>query len=244
MTDHSAKTPDLALIAPTLYRLRIPDGPAHALNSYLWVGPDSVALFDTGWSSSLPLIEAALAALGRTTADVGHVVLSHFHDDHAGGAAAIASWPHAIVVAGAPEAPVVRGDEPGPVPRLTPAETAIHEQPSEPPRAAPCRVDIAVEDGDMLPIGGEALVLLTPGHTDGSLALHLPRLDVVLTGDTVAEFGGQVILGAFDVDRDLTRHSLLRIADLGAAVAGVGHGEAILADAHERIRAAEDPFAP
>lgn len=235
--------PDLAVIAPDLYRLRIPDGPAHALNSYLWVGPDSVALFDTGWASSASLIEAALATLGRTTSDVGQVVLSHFHEDHAGAAATIADWPHAVIVAGADEAPAIRGDVPGPLPRLTPAETAIHEQPTEPPRAKPCRVDLEVRDGDVLPIGGEARILFTPGHTAGSLALHLPQLDVVLTGDTVAELHGTVILGVFDVDRELTRQSLLRIAGTGASIAGFGHGEAVLADAHARIREAEDPFA-
>lgn len=242
MTEHPGR-PDLARIAPDLYRLRIPDGPAHALNTYLWLGPDSVALFDTGWASSTPLLEAALSALDRTTADVGHVVLSHFHEDHAGAAAEVARWPHARIVAAAAEAPVVRGEVAGPLPRLTAAETAIHAQPTEPPAAAPCRVDLEVADGDVLPIGGGARVLLTPGHTVGSLALHLPVLDAVLTGDTVAELHGDVILGVFDVDRSLTRHSLLRIAETGASVAGFGHGEAVLADAHQRIRSAGDPFA-
>lgn len=236
-------SPDLALIAADLYRLRIPEGAAHALNAYLWVGPDSVALFDTGWASSAPLLESALSALDRTTADVGHVVLSHFHDDHAGAASVVATWPHAVIVAGAPEAPVLRGDVPGPIPALTTAETAIHEQPTEPPGAAPCRVDVEVMDDDVLPIGGGARVLLTPGHTVGSLALHLPGIDTVLTGDTVAELHGSVILGVFDVDRELTRHSLQRIAETGASVAGFGHGEAVLADAYLRIRSAGDPFA-
>lgn len=236
-------SPDLALIATDLYRLRIPDGPAHALNTYLWVGPESVAMFDTGWASSAPLLESALAALDRTTADVGHVVLSHFHEDHAGAASVVASWPNAVIVASAAEAPVVRGDVPGPVPVLTTAETAIHEQPTEPPAAASCRVDLEVTDDDVLPIGGEARVLLTPGHTVGSLALHLPAIDTVLTGDTVAELHGSVILGVFDVDRELTRHSLQRIAETGASVAGFGHGEAVLSDAYQRIRSASDPFA-
>lgn len=236
-------SPDLALIAPDLYRLRIPDGPAHALNSYLWVGPDSVSLFDTGWAHSAPLLEAALATLDRTTADVEHVVLSHFHEDHAGAASVVATWPHSRIVAGAPEAPVITGQTPGPVPMLTTAETAIHEPSTEPPSAAPCRVDDTVTDGDVLTFGGKAQVLLTPGHTVGSLALHLPALDTVLTGDTVAELHGSVILGVFDVDRELTRHSMLRIAETGAAVAGFGHGEAVLEDAYRRIRNAGDPFA-
>lgn len=234
---------DLLQIAPDLYRLRITGGPAHALNSYLWVGPDSVALFDTGWPNSLPQIEEALRSLDRTPSDVGYVVLSHFHEDHAGSAAAIAAWPHTTIVASAAEADVVRGVTPGAIPVHTEAEQAIHPQPTVPPAAPPCRVDLEVKGDDVLPVAGEAHVILTPGHTDGSLALHLPHLDAVLTGDTVAELNGQVILGVFDVDRDLTHLSLLHLADTGASVAGFGHGEAVTVDAHERIRHAGDPFA-
>lgn len=115
--------------------------------------------------------------------------------------------------------------------------------PTESPRAPACRVDTEVADGDILPIAGEARVLHLPGHTPGSIALHLPRLDVLLTGDTVAEFNGQVVLGVFNVDRDETRRSALSIASTGAQIAGFGHGEPVLADASTRIRHAEDPFA-
>lgn len=235
--------PDLHEIAPDLYRLRIPGGEAHLLNSYVWLGPDNVALFDTGWMNSASLIEAALRSFGRTRADVGHVVLSHFHEDHAGAAAEIATWPNALIVASTSEAPIVRGDDPGPLPRFTAAEMTIHEEPTEAPRATNCRIDVEVEDGDTLQIGGEARVLKTPGHTPGSIALHLPELDVVLTGDTVAEFHGEVVLGVFNVDRSRTRESANAIARTGAAIAGFGHGEAVLQDASARIGRAKDPFA-
>jgi len=73
--------PDLVEVVPGLYRLRIPGGEAHMLNCYLWLGLESVELFDTGWADSAPLIEAALHAFGRKRADVAHVVVSHFHED-------------------------------------------------------------------------------------------------------------------------------------------------------------------
>lgn len=238
-----SRQPDLVEIAPGLHRLRIQGGEAHLLNSYLWLGPDSVSLFDTGWVDSAPLIEAALRVLGRTRADVQHVVLSHFHEDHAGSAAEIATWPNSVIVASAAEAPIVRGDDSGPLPLLTVAEMTIHAEPTEAPRAPNCGVDIEVSNGDTLPLAGEARVLQTPGHTPGSIALHLPRLDVVLTGDTVAEFHGAVVLGVFNVDRTQTRQSALAIADTGATIAGFGHGDVVLKDASARIRRAEDPFA-
>lgn len=234
--------PDLLEIAPSLYRLRIPGGPAHLLNSYIWVGEESVTLIDTGWADSAPLIESALHVLERQRADVSRVILTHFHDDHAGAAAEIAGWGDVQILAGAPEAAVIRGVSDGPIARLTSAERVIHPEPAVPPAGLPCRVDLEVADGDSIEFAGGARVLYTPGHTDGSIALHLSQLDVLLTGDTVAEFNGDVILGVFNVDRAATRRSANRIAATGASIAGFGHGDAVLSEASERIRDAQDPF--
>lgn len=139
--------PDLLEIAPALYRLRIPGSDAHLLNSYLWLGPDEVALFDTGWASSAAVIAAALVRLGRSPSDVGHVVLSHFHEDHAGAAAKTSTWPNSVIVAGATESSVISGAEGGPLPRFSAAERTIHDEPSEPPRARACRVELQVAGG-------------------------------------------------------------------------------------------------
>lgn len=63
------------------------------------------------------------------------------------------------------------------------------------PPAPPVRVDREVRDGDVLDFAGGAHVISTPGHTDGSIALHLPEHGVLLTGDIAAEYEGEVILG-------------------------------------------------
>lgn len=235
-------TPDLVPMSPSLHRLRIPGDGAHLLNAYLWLGADGVTLIDTGWPDSGLLIENALAALGRSRADVRRIVLTHFHEDHAGSAAEIAAWAGAEVVATADDAAFIAGTARGPLPRLTPIEQTMHPASVEPPHGPPCAVDHVVRDGDVLDFAGGALVVAAPGHTPGSMALHLPAANAVLTGDTVAEFNGEVILGAFNVDRDEAHRSLRRIAATRAHVAGFGHGEVVLADAHERIRAATDPL--
>lgn len=233
---------DLLRMAPSLHRLRIPGQGAHLLNCYLWLGPDGVTLVDTGWPGSAALIEEALAALGRSRADLRRVVLTHFHEDHAGSAAELAAWGPVEVVAGAGDAPFVEGAERGPLPRLTAAERALRPESPEPPQAPPCRVDLRVSDGDVLPFAGGTRVLSVPGHTPGSIALYLPEPDTLLTGDAAAELGGAVILGVFDTDRGEARRSLARLAGTGAQRAGFGHGEAVLTDASARLRAARDPL--
>jgi glyoxylase-like metal-dependent hydrolase (beta-lactamase superfamily II) len=230
-------------LAPCLYRLRIPGGAAHLLNCYLWVDGHGVTLIDTGWPDSAAVIEEALTVLGRQRDDVTRIVLTHFHEDHAGSAAEIAGWSAVEVIAGVADAGFVRGDQRGPLPVLTAGEKSIHGGVIEPPHAPPCRVDRAVSSGDVLDFAGGATVLGVPGHTPGSIALHLPAADAVLTGDAVAEFNGQVILGVFNVDRQAAARSLSRLVATGTQIAGFGHGEAVVTAASDRIAAAVDAFA-
>ncbi|WP_436846214.1 MBL fold metallo-hydrolase [Streptomyces shenzhenensis] len=72
-------------------------------------------------------------------------------------------------------------------------------------------------DGDTLDFTGGAHVVHAPGHTHGSIAVHLPEHGVLFTGDAVAAAPGtgEVIPGVFDPDR----------AGLDAEVACFGHGD-------------------
>lgn len=47
---------DIQPLAADLFRVRIPAAMAHALNCYLWLGPDAVTVVDTGWADSAPVI--------------------------------------------------------------------------------------------------------------------------------------------------------------------------------------------
>ncbi|MDJ0356707.1 MBL fold metallo-hydrolase [Paenarthrobacter sp. PH39-S1] len=235
-------TPNLLEISPSLYRLRIEGGLAHLLNSYIWIDADGVTLIDTGWPDSAQLISDSLSTLDRGHSDVRRVILTHFHDDHSGSAAEIANWGDVEVVAGRDEAAYVTGAEQGPVAVLTAKEKSIAGEVTQPPHGPACRVDHLVDDGDVLDFAGGTRVITTPGHTPGSIALYLPEPSVVLTGDSVAEFGGDVILGVINTDRAEASRSLIRLAETGADVAGFGHGEPCLSEASARIRAAIDPF--
>lgn len=235
-------SPDLQQLAPSLFRLRIPGDRAHLLNCYLWLGPDGVTLVDTGWPDSRELIDRALHRLDRNRADLTRIVLTHFHEDHVGAAAEIASWSQVEVIAGEYDSSFITGECRGPIPILTAAEQALRPVFEQAPHGPPCRVDRVVHDGDVLDFAGGARVLAVPGHTPGSIALYLPAGDAVLTGDAVAEFNGNVILGVFNTDREAAVRSLTGLAATEAKIAGFGHGEAILENASSRIAAAVDAF--
>jgi glyoxylase-like metal-dependent hydrolase (beta-lactamase superfamily II) len=56
---------------------------------------DGLALFDTGPASTLPSLEAGLAAEGLAFSELRHLLLSHIHLDHAGATGTIVSrHPH------------------------------------------------------------------------------------------------------------------------------------------------------
>ena len=80
-------------------------------------------------------------------------------------------------------------------------------------------------------------MLAVPGHTDGSIALHLPGPGVLFTGDTVANVGGRTIPGVFNVDRRRAAASLGRYGGLDAEVARFGHGDPIVGAAGRALRA-------
>ncbi|WP_246148170.1 MBL fold metallo-hydrolase [Nonomuraea turkmeniaca] len=209
--------------------------------AYLWNDAGALTLIDTGIATSGGDIADAIGRLGFRTRDVRHVILTHFHEDHSGGAAEISSWGDVIVMAHRREAPVIRGEVPAPPPNFTDEERVLHRQLGAHllPPAPPCRVDRELEDRDLIDFGGGARVIATPGHTDGSIAIHLPGPGVLFTGDTVVHVDGQVIPGVFNLDREEMLRSFRKLAVVGAELACVGHGEPIQ-DAHIALPAAAD----
>ena len=156
-----------------------------------------------------------------------------------GSAAEIAHWNGATVMAHQLDAPVVRGEQAGPAPVITEEERPYYERvvPNV-PAAAPVRVDRELVDGDRLDIGGGAAVIGMPGHTDGSIALHLSQHKLLFTGDAIASIQDVPILGVFNVDRAKAVASFQRVVQLDVDVACFGHGAPVVGDATLLLRAA------
>jgi glyoxylase-like metal-dependent hydrolase (beta-lactamase superfamily II) len=203
-------------------------------NAYLWDRGERLTLIDTGIAGSDQAVLAALRSLGRSRVEVDEIVLTHFHDDHRGAAAALADHTGATVIAHEADAPVIAGEAPQPPPNLTEEERPFAERviPQVPP-APPVRAARTVRDGDEL--AGGAVVVHVPGHTPGSIAILVPALRVLFTGDTIASFEGAPVLGPFNLDRELAKESVRRQAALDFDVACFGHGAPLAGGASARI---------
>jgi glyoxylase-like metal-dependent hydrolase (beta-lactamase superfamily II) len=207
---------EIAEVVPGLRMLRFPIGQAYA-----WQDGDALTVIDTGTAGHA----ARIAALGR----IERIVLTHCHDDHIGSAAELRELTGAPVHAHPAEAPVIRGDAPEPAFAIPPEERELFDRITPGVPLAPrSPVDREVEEGDVLDFGGGARVLSVPGHTPGSIAIHLPRHGILFTGDTVATVDGAAIPGVFNTDRPRLLESVRRLLDLAPDVLCVGHGEPLL----------------
>ncbi|GAA4620182.1 MBL fold metallo-hydrolase [Saccharopolyspora hordei] len=221
---------DVDLVVPGLYLLRPEFGQA-----CLWLDGRSATLVDTGIAGSGPAITALLVELG---AELERIVLTHGHEDHVGAAAELRAATGAPVLAHAGDVAVIQGERPRPEPVLQDWERPLFDRvvPQVPPHP-PCPVDQEIAEGDVLDFGGGARVLSTPGHTDGSTAVHVSRSRTLFAGDTIAHVG-EVVLGTFNRDRARTVESFRRLAALDTDVVCFGHGEPITHDGGAGLRAA------
>ncbi|GHF66292.1 MBL fold metallo-hydrolase [Streptomyces mashuensis] len=225
-------------VTPGIWMLTFAAGQAYVLRrAHGWM------LVDTGLPAHAGDVLDALAGLGAGPRDVRDIVLTHSHLDHAGSAADLADATGARVLAGAADAPVIRGDVPEPPPVLeeweVPLYEEVHARIGIPPRTPvrPCRVDRELGEGDVLDWDEEVRVVEVPGHTAGSIALHLTRSGVLFTGDTIANMGG-ISPSVFHVDRPRAVASFLRQATLHVDTACFGHGAPLVGGAGEALREA------
>ncbi|MGJ7906535.1 MBL fold metallo-hydrolase [Actinopolyspora sp. H202] len=231
---------DIIDLRPDLRVLTSPPGQAYLLRH-----AGGVLLVDTGQVGDGSTIATALRDWGLDREALTQVVLTHWHADHTGALSEVAQWPNVEVLAHHGDAAVIRGHQSTEESLLTPAEEALHARVADAvPEAPPARVDHEVHDGELLE-GIDARVISTPGHTPGSIALHLEEAGVLFTGDIAAEYERQIVLGPFNNDRVQARRSFRRLAGLRCDVVCFGHGHPLVGEAtttlHEAATARSVP---
>lgn len=124
------------------------------ISSYLVTTPKGHILINSGFATTVPLIQASMKKLGLKFSDVKILLCSHAHDDHVAGTAAVRKLTGARVM-------VMEGDE-GIV--RTGGEGDFQYR----SRWEPSAVDRVLHDRDTVELGGVRLIAYkTAGHTRG-----------------------------------------------------------------------------
>jgi glyoxylase-like metal-dependent hydrolase (beta-lactamase superfamily II) len=159
-------------------------------------------------------IPRILRILERNQFTVKQIVVTHAHIDHIAGALELKRLTGAPILYNQLDLPLVAmmSVQAGWFGLATPEVAEPDDSPN---------------DGDVVVAGGlSGTVILTPGHTEGSLCLYLPDEDVLIAGDTL--FAGSV--GRTDLPGGNTRQLLDSIRDRllplpDATKVIPGHGE-------------------
>ena len=200
-----------------------------------------------------------LERIGRSPADVRHIVLTHSHRSHIGGAARLkelsrAGGPGATVWAHEQEAEVIRGKA------LSPPTVWLPRRPYHPTvyklqvgltsghylqrwtswrpaavAAPPCEVDRELTHGVEI---GPLLALHTPGHSPGHFAFYWKEKEALFTGDALATWP-RLELGwrGLTLDNPRNRRAMAELAGVGeVSWIGVGHGDPIRDEAAAHLR--------
>jgi glyoxylase-like metal-dependent hydrolase (beta-lactamase superfamily II) len=201
---------------------------------HLIVTDDGMTLIDTGLPGHYADLTRELAALGRPLADIRGIVLTHGDSDHTGFAERLRSELGIPVYVGAGDAARAMGEKPPSTPkdrrRLGPVlrffAYALRKGGLKMPAV---KEVVPMNDGDVLPLPGAPVIIGMPGHSPGSVAIHVPAVRAVFVGDELTT--RNVLTGAtgpqpapFTDDQAGSSAALDRLADLDVDLVVPGHG--------------------
>lgn len=233
-------------IATSIHRLG-----SSLVNSYLVEEAGLVTIIDAGLPGYFGDLSAELAAMGRSLDDVRAVVLTHGDTDHIGFAERLRRERGVPVYVHELDAARARGEvkKPmsgwGPV-RMGPlAGFLVYTARHGGLRIPPLTQVVTFDDGATLDVPGAPQLIHLPGHTPGSVAVHVPGVDAVFLGDAfttrsvlTGEEGPR--LAPFTLEPTLALSSLANLDAIDAIWVLPGHGGAWdggLAGALREIRA-------
>ena len=199
-----------------------------------------LTLVDCGTGKSGPRLVRSIRLLGFDPTAISAVVLTHWHADHMGSAARFAASTAAPqVYVGAGDLAAVRGDNRSPQRGLPKADVSTLgrlfartplARPGAPVAAKP------LVDGEVLATANNALVVASPGHTQGHIAVLVPAAGVLIAGDAVMNLGRLTQgFGPFRSARSHEPVTLRTLAALEFDVLAVGHGPPVVTQAQAKL---------
>ena len=197
-------------------------------NSYLVEDIGKLILIDTGMPGNDKKIATAVQKLGYGLTDVSTIVLTHWHVDHVGSLKKMKEITNAKVAVHESDADFVAGKKPQPksnnlIIRLFLAFV----------KAKPVDVDLILKDGDRV---GRLIVIHTPGHSEGNIALLDSERKILIVGDTLFTKNGAIKLPKLILDSAKEKASLEKLSTFNFDIMLSGHGDPIMREASRKLR--------
>jgi glyoxylase-like metal-dependent hydrolase (beta-lactamase superfamily II) len=233
-------------LAPSLHRLG-----SSLVNSYLVEEGGFVTIIDAGLPGYWADLPKELAAMGRSLDDVRAVVLTHGDTDHIGFAERIHRERDVPVYVHELDAGRARGEAKKPMAGWGPvkigplARFLFYTARKGGLRIQPLTEVVTFTNGATLDVPGSPRIVHLPGHTPGSVAIHVPAVDAVFMGDAFTT--RSVLTGAegpqpapFTLEPVQAKASLEKLDAIEATWVLPGHGDPWnggLAEALRQVRA-------
>jgi glyoxylase-like metal-dependent hydrolase (beta-lactamase superfamily II) len=217
---------------------------------YLIDGGDELALIDCGMAAgdSVERILANVRAEGLDPEKITKIIVTHYHMDHAGGAAHFRERLGAEVIAPAGAANALRTGDERAVALDVAKAAGFYAQDY---RFEPVEVAREVREGDRIPVGRlELEVFETPGHCDGHASYLLQGKDrrFLFAGDAVFSGGRVVLQNIHDCSIQKSADSIAKLAGLEFDALLPGHAAICLdggmAHVATAYKACESLFVP
>ena len=217
-------------LAPSLHRIG-----SSLVNAYLVESGGLVTIIDAGLPGYWSDLPNELAAMGRSLDDVRAVVLTHGATDHLGFAERIRRERNVPVYVHELDAGRARGEVKKPSSGWGPINPrALLGFLTYTARKGGLRIkpltEVTTFTEGTLDVPGAPRVIHLPGHTPGSVAIHIPAVDAIFLGDaftTRSVLTGKEGLqpGPFTLDSEGARASLAKLDGIEATWVLPGHGE-------------------
>lgn len=160
------------------------------LNAVYLIASTEPCLVETGPGADGPVVVDALTHLGLGPDDLAHIVVTHIHMDHAGGAGALmARYPRATLWVH--ERGAAHAADPTRLIASTARTYGDARMRALYGETLPCPSERvrAIHDGDRIPLGDRSLeVLHTPGHASHHIALHETTSGAMFTGEAIGSY--------------------------------------------------------
>ena len=167
----------------------------HRLDCHVYVvdGGDELALIDAGFGPGTEEILAMMRADGLDPQRVSKIIVTHYHADHVGGAAAMKRATGAALLAGAEAAATIRIADADQIGLNWAKSFGFYPADYE---WEPADVEQEFSDGDRVRVGElELEAVATPGHCNGHYCIRLAGRDrTYLFSSDCVFWGGAIIL--------------------------------------------------